>query len=465
MIKAILNSEGVLTAEQIAYTINNTDLTKFVDNEAYFAGNNPAILAKDDPEDSHFPNNKTTIPYGRKIALTTKNYMFNKMPVYTAEDESYIENLLDVFENNRNVDKIDRIGLDLIVHGVAYKLFHFMSDGKNIAFSRIPGTEIIPVYDYSIEPKMICAIRFYVISDFLDSSNDKTMIECYYDSRFTKYECDNTTIDESTMVIVEDTVHGFNSVPLVVYGDDYQMGVFDAVKNIIDGIDTIVSTNLNEIEKFALAYLVLTGQRIHTDDVELIKEKRFFELEPDSTLQYLTKTLDSTFHESVLTYLVEEAHKQSGVPDFASKDFAAESGIALKYKLMGFENIASSIESRFKKGEQDSIDIINSVTDNIDNYDRFEYYNKYPDRRVEIQMFRNIPENSADAVAVANQLKLLGVSMETIVDQLPMIDNTEEELAKIDEEKKKNMEMFNNSIVQDEENTDDNVENTDEEAV
>ncbi|UCF13242.1 MAG: phage portal protein [Thermoplasmatales archaeon] len=446
MIQVQLPDDGLLTTEQIAYIINNTDLDKFQENDNYFTGNNPTILAKDDPDDDHFPNNKTTVPYGRKLSLTTKNYMFNKPVVYTSEDESYLEELQKVFDNNMNMEKVDEIGLDLVVHGASYKLFYFGENGKDIKYSIIKGGEIIPVYDYNIEPNLVCAIRFFTISDFLDSSKDKIVVECYYDTRLVKYETTDSTISQASLIQKDSNIHGFSQVPLVVYGDEWQLGVFDAVKKLIDGVDTITSTNLNEIEAFRLAYLVMTGQKIHEDDVEKIKEKRFFELEPDSTLDYLTKTIDGEFHGSVIDFLVSEIHKQSGVPDFASKDFAAESGIALRYKLMGFENLASSIEYIFKRGEQDSIDIINSVTDNIDDYNRFEYYNTYPDRRIEIKMFRNIPENDSEAVALANQLKLLGVSMEKILDLLPMIENTEEELEKIKEEKEANMEMFNSQM-------------------
>jgi SPP1 family phage portal protein len=309
---------------------------------------------------------------------------------------------------NNNNEKVNEVGQDLIVHGVSYKLFYFDEGKGDIPkYAIIPGTELFPVYDFQIEPQLICAIRFYVQEDIVDKTKTKTIIEVYYEKRFMKFEelgeKISITIQNSVsdiLTLVEDTVHGFEVVPLVVYGDNLQLGIFDPIKKIIDGIDTITSTDLDEIEKFALAYLILTGMTMDQTDVDAAKEKRLFELDVEAKMEYLTKEINNEkmeyltkeinneFNGSVLEFLVSEVHKQSGVPDFASKDFAAESGIALQYKLMGFENLASSIEYLFKKGEQDSIDIINSVVFNVN--DRFKFLLDNPDKMVKITMTRTI---------------------------------------------------------------------------
>ena len=442
MVQAVLNENKELSDEEIAYIINNTDLDKFTINNQYYAGNNPTILEKDDPDESTFPNNKITVSYGRKIANTTKNYMFNKPINYNAEDVQYMTQLNEIFFSNENQDKAENIGEDLIVFGVAYKLFYFKeNEGKIPSYSIIKGSEIIPVYDYDIEPKLICGIRFYTIVDNLDTSNTKTMIEVYYDINLIKYEVEGTTINETTMMRGEETLpHGFLNVPLVVYGDEYQLGVFEPVIKIIDAIDNITSQDMNEIDKFELAYLVLTGQKLDPDDKDKIKERRFFELETDSTLEYLTKTIDGEFRGNVLDFLVSEAHKQSGVPDFASKEFAAESGIALLYKLMGFENLASSIEKVFKKGEQDSIFIINSVTYDAEEKQRFLLDN--PGKQVTIEMTRNIPLDTKGKLDEAKAMMELGISKETILKQLPFIEDVDKELKQMEKEEQDKFERF-----------------------
>lgn len=462
------NEDGTLSTEQISTIINNTDLTKFTENNQYFTGNNPTIAAKADPTNDEFPNNKIPVPYGRKLSLTTSNYMFNRPVIYTSQDQTYIEDIKEVFFLNDNDEKINTLGLNLIIHGVSYKLFYFKEDqGDTPSYTIIPGSEIIPVYDFDIEPNLICVIRFYVMVDIVDGTLTKTIVETYYKTIFRKYEEQGEKVSTSTtnstsesMILVDDTIHGFQVVPAVVYGDSYQLGVFDAVKKLIDGIDTITSTDLNEIEKFALAYLVLTNATLDQDDADAAMEKRLFQLPEDATMDYLTKQINDTFNGNVLDFLVSEVHKQSGVPDFASKDFAAESGIALQYKLMGFENLAASIEYLFKKGEQESIDIINSVLFN--SLDRHEFILNDPDRVVKITMSRNIPEDTKSSVEIANLMSAIGISKETIFDQLTFIDDVEEEIKRMDEEKEKNMELFGPIETKDEEEPEEDKEDEEE---
>ena len=52
-------------------------------------------------------------------------------------------------------------------------------------------------------------------------------------------------------------------------------------------------------------------------------------------------------------------------------------------------------------------------------------------------MARNLPEEIAAKVAIATQLKTLGISMETILDLLPFVKDVKKELKKIDEQKQK----------------------------
>lgn len=443
MVQAIFTDEGRLTVDQIAYIINNTatEREKFTTNNQYYAGNNTTILEKDDPSNDELPNNKIPIPYGKKLADTTKNYIFTKDVVYNANDNAYMGELHKIFDKNENQDKLENIGEDLIIFGVAYKLFYFSNtDGKYPRYAVIDGGEVIPVYNYDIEPKLSACIRYFLIEDMIDSANNKTMIELYYSDNLVKYEVNGETIEKNALNFIEDKPHGFNVVPMVVYGDEYQLGVFEPYIEMIDAIDNIVSQNMNEIDKFALAYLVLTGQKFDPEDTDDIVEKRIIEIEEGSKLEYLIKTIDGEFRGNVLAFLVDHIHKISGIPDFASKDFAAESGIALLYKLMGFENLAASIEKIFKKGEQNSIFIINSVLYNAK--DKQEFLELNPEKNVEIKMFRNIPENVKAELEEAKLMKEIGISDETIYDMMSFIKDTAEELKRSVKQSEDNFNRF-----------------------
>lgn len=393
-----------LTEDQIIGIIlahaQGADAKKYTDNEKYFKGQNPKILAKEKRENG-VPDNRVPVPYGRKVSRTTKNYMFNRDVIIKSKDTAFIEkinanNILNDYQR-----KCSEIGLDLIVHGYGFKLF-YTDEKNNVRYAVIEPNEIIPVYSYDIEPRLIAAVRYYKKG----GGKNEYVVEVYYKLVNAKYQY--IFGDKKLTETEKEKAHGFDAVQVVPYGDNYRMGIFDDVKPIIDGIDTIASSDLDEIEKFALAYLVLTGQKLKPSDAKTIKEKRLFELEKESTLNYLTKQVDSVFNGSVRDFLIAEVHKQTGVPDFASKEFAAESGVALLYKLMGFENLASDIQSVFVSGEIESIKMQSRIINRTD---------VIPDD-IWIEMTRNLPRNVMEKIQEAMGLKNLGISQETVLETL-----------------------------------------------
>ena len=484
MIKRNLQLDSTLTEAQIIAIVKTHDNSKYYENEEYFKGDNPTILIEGsnkvtvqrpvdgkssrepykDSNSSQAPDNRIPIPYARKISLTTKNYMFLIPVEYQAKDSKYLAQLNEVFFINDNYKKTNQIGLDLIVHGAAYKLFYTktINNIEYPAYTVIEGNEIIPIYNYDIEPQLICAIRYYP-KTIDNTSERKYVVEVYYTGFKNVYESESIKLESMTLKIVEErTPYIYDQVPLVVYTDKYGLGVFDAVKKIIDGIDKIISMDMNEIEKFALAYLVLYGAKIKPENVDSIKEKRFFEDLPEKAkLEYLTKQIDGDFNGSVLDFLVDHVHKITSIPDFDSKTFAAESGVALLYKLIGFENVASDIEAIYISGEKQSIELINNVLyPDAGKWEKFKFWKKNTDKMVDVNMSRNLPEDMKNKVEIAERLKIIGVSMETILEFIPssIIKDVAEEIKKLEEQSDKDFQKFkdmqNEGIDNDEENED-----------
>jgi len=468
-----IDFDGYLSTTQIRDIISdhsNSDyIRKYIDNEAYFRGENPTIakgtlasVRKTTQKGTTYidtktgqpvystdaPDNRIAVPYGRKLSLTTKNYLFNKPVQYNSQDTTYIDTLRDVFYINDGYRKTNQVGLDLVVHGQSYKLFYIkdVSGSPVPAYAVIPGHQMIPIYDTEIEPQLQAVIRYYKHSRKYTTNEIVWNIEVYYPDKSIGYESNGETAISGEIKQVAETVNPFGAVPVVVYGDDYKLGVFDAVKDLIDGLDMIVSMNLNEVEKFALAYLVLTGQSISNEDAKEIQDKRIIELELNSKIEYLTKSLDGDFNKAVEELLIAQIHKQSGIPDFDSKEFAAESGIALQYKLMGFENLASDIESIFIEGEQKSIDLINSIVERTTTtsiWDRFAFWKDNPSKQVEITMARNIPEDTKNKMEVALDMQTLGMSQESIMSYVPMVEDVDAELERQEENKQSDIELMN----------------------
>jgi SPP1 family phage portal protein len=459
MNKAKLNEQGELALAEITdFISNNTSArSKYLDNVLYFKGLHSAIAGLP-TKDLFVPDNRIPIPYARKISLTTKSYLFAKEPMYTADDKGYMERLQQVFYINRNQKKVADIGLDLIVHGRAYKLHYYdvIAGEKMPLYSVIPPDEIITVYDYSVEPKLIAAIRYYDQTD-VSTKKTETLVEVYYPTKSMRYKLENSTLIPDSRNPIKNP---FPMVQVVSYGDDYEIGVFEPIKKIIDAIDILVSSDLNEVQRFELLYMVLVGDTMPEDPEELkrILQRRIFELSnKDAKLSYLQKDINADFNMRLFDNLKQLIHELSFVPDFESKDFAALSGIALLYKMMSFEQLAADIESEFIDGELRSIDCINSLL-----YpgfvDRYTFQKASPGTKTDIKLFRNLPEDTKAKLEEAGLMKTLGVSMETILDYIPTVKDTAVELERIAGERKKNFEEFQKmQIPQTEEKPDETV--------
>ncbi len=443
MNKAKLNDNGELSEKEIVEFIqgNITARNKYRDNVLYFKGLHTAIAGLA-AKDTFVPDNRIPIPYARKVSLTTKSYLFAREPMYTADDKNYMTRLQQVFYINRNAKKAADIGLDLIIHGRAYKLHYYdvVAGEKMPLYAVIPPDEIIPVYDYSVEPKLCAAIRYY---DQVDISPKKThtYVEVYYPTKSMKYELENSTLVPFNGNPI---ANPFAGVQVTSYGDDYEIGVFEPIKKIIDAIDILVSSDMNEVQRFELLYMVLIGDTMPEDPEELKKvlQRRIFELSnKDAKLSYLQKDINADFNMRLFDNLKQLIHELSFVPDFESKDFAALSGIALLYKMMSFEQLAADIESEFIDGELRSIDCINSLL-----YpgfvDRYTFQKSNPGTKTDVKLFRNLPEDTKARLEEAGLMKTLGVSMETILDYIPTVKDTVTEMKRIADEKQKNFEAF-----------------------
>lgn len=95
----------------------------------------------------------------------------------------------------------------------------------------------------------------------------------------------------------------------------------------------------------------------------------------------------------------------------------AQSGIAMRYKLIGFENVSSSIEARMKKALQKRIELICSVLNLTGAESTW--------RDVEIKFTRNLPANVVEITEVVNSLRGL-VPDATLLSQIPFINNPDE---------------------------------------
>ena len=148
---------------------------------------------------------------------------------------------------------------------------------------------------------------------------------------------------------------------------------------------------------------------------------------------WLTKNASDTQIVNMLDNLKKNIFKVTACPDMADENFLAQSGTALAYKLVGFENVASGIVAQFTKAIQRRIELICNIL-NLKATDAVW-------RDININFVRNLPQNLTEVIELVNRLTGI-VSDKTLLAQLPFIDDVEAEIKAVEAQKKANMDIY-----------------------
>ena len=233
------------------------------------------------------------------------------------------------------------------------------------------------------------------------------------------------------MVLEEEIPHYFGMCPVVIFkNNEDETGDFEKVISLIDAYDKMESDSLNDFEYFCDAYLALIGFTADADDVKSMKENRVLLLDKDTDAKWLTKEEHDSTIENMKIRIDKDIHKFSKCPNLSDEDFASNaSGVAIKYKMVGTENLVSVKERKFKKGLQRRLELISILQDK--KYSTFDW------RAIDIIFTRNLPTNDTEIANMVNTLSSI-VSTETLLAQLPFVENVQDEMERIDKEKEKN---------------------------
>ena len=329
-----------------------------------------------------------------------------------------------IFEYNDEADENTELAKDASIYGVAYEELYFSQEENIIRFKRLNPCEVIPIYDKTIEENLIVVLRYYLDYDYLKDKNIM-IVEVIDDESITRYAASENL---SGFTLLESYPHYFGIVPVAVFeNNEDQMGDFEKVIDLIDAYDKMTSDSLNDFEYFVDAYLALYGFTAEPEDIQKMKENRVLLMDEGTSAEWLIKDVNDASTENIKTRLDQDIHKFAKCPNLADQEFASNaSGVAIKFKLLGTENLVSIKERKFKKGLQQRLELISMITNLLRN--DFDW------RSIDIIFTRNVPSNDTDIANVINTLSGI-VSEETLLAQIPFVDDVEAELERVRQEK------------------------------
>ena len=434
MRKIILDKDIQITKELIQDLIDNhaTEKARIIKMKNYYNGLNEGIKNRQ-YNDNNKPSNRLYSGYPSYITDNFVGYILGQPITYKSDNEALLEALNLSFLYNDEVDNNTTLAQEQSICGYAYELMYIDEDG-NVRFKCVDTEDTIVVYDNTLEAKELFAIR-YVINEY--EEGNKGLVYVYTKDNTSTYTLEDNKVGQ----LIEEEQNYFIDVPIITYENNRQrIGDFEKVLSLIDAYDFTSSDTANDFEYFTNALLVISGVTMDEKDEEgrplNFKDNRVINfVDHDGKAEYLIKNINDTALENYKNRLNLDIHKFSNVIDISDKNFGNNlSGIAMKYKLLGMENIASIKESKFRKGLMKRIEFLTHFMNLSINSD-------YTYTEITPVFTRNIPSNDVETVNMIKQLYGM-ISDKTLLSQLPFVEDVQAELDLLEKQKENSLDTY-----------------------
>ena len=434
----MLSKDTELTPEllrKILDRFNTTDLIKRKRWKNYYDGKMD-ILQKQ-YSDPTKPCSRVVTNLCKVVADTYCGYIAGKPVTYTSNDN--IDDIQEVINYNDDESENSNWLLNALIYGVGYEL-HWIDNDAQERYSQINPLNCVAIHAASLENELLYFIRWYDVSDFDD--DDLLCVEVYDAHTKKTYHCHGLV---GALEFISEEPHAFNDVPVsVFYLNEQEESIFNQAMSLNDAYNELQSSEVDDYSAFCDAYLVLIGTDAEKEDIAEMKENRVLVLPEGANAQYLIKQSNDTQITNMLENIKKNIFKVTCAPDMSDENFMAQSGVAIKYKLVGFENKASAIVTNFTKAIQRRIELICNIL-----------HLKASDtvwRDVNINFVRNLPQDLTETISLVNSLKG-SVSDATLLSQIPFVTDVQAEIEAVREQKEKEASLYNFNV-----NFDDNDE-------
>lgn len=382
-----------------------------------------AILMKH-YEDKNKPCNRIVVNYCSGIVDNFNGYLTGNPISYSSNDN--IDDILEVLRYNDYREEDSEFLKNALIYGKAYEILYLDEDGE-IRFNIIDTRQGFPIYSDDLNKDLLFFVRIFP-KDNLNS------LKGYNVEIYSKYDVSRYDMNDvySNLRFIESEQHYFHQVPVSVFSlNRDEVGSFEKIISMQDAYNKLLSASEDDFESFCDAYMVIKGMTVDEEEMSKMKQNRILLLDENGEVSYLTKDIKDTALNNMLDELNGKIHRVSNSPDFGDENFANASGISLKYKLIGFENTASNIETRLIKALQKRIELISEI---------LIMKNSSIWRDITIVVSRNLPVDIAEIVETVNGLRGI-VSDKTLLSQIPFVQDVDNEISNIDEE---NTEVIDN---------------------
>ena len=406
-------------------------LPRFKKLKKYYLGEHD-ILSKQRSKNK--PNYKPVCNHAKDIADTSTGYFMGNTISYSNSEDTDIDELLIAFDN-AEVDESDHDNaLDMAIYGVAYEYVYARENENILDIKSLEVENTFIVYDDSIEQQPLFGVYYF------KRKENKADTETYQAVIMTKQFVYSIVLEGKEKGIISDKPipHNMGDIPIIEYKNNkYSIGDFEQQIGLIDSYNSLTANRINDKEQFIDSILVLYGARLGDDEEESIKameslaEHKLLELHPEARAEYLSKTLNENEVETLRNAVKQDIYTFSHIPNLTDENFAGNSsGVAMEFKLLGLEMITKIKQRYYVKGLKKRIKLFANYLGltqiAIDANSIIPHFS------------RSLPKNLLEISQIVSNLDGK-VSQETLLSQIPFVEDPTSEIEKVNEEKQENI--------------------------
>ena len=382
----------------------------------YYLGNH-AITSRQRRSESA-ANNRVVCNHAKYIVDIAKSYLVGNPISYSCSEGYDIE----AVKNSYIVQDMPSIDAELektmSIYGTAFELVYAdgTSQPKSVA---LPPMNTFVVYGSGVDETPLFGVHYYKKRDIDGNVTGVCAVVC---DESLVYTYENKADSFEHMSLTDRRRHYFGALPMLEYrNNEEKQGDFEQLIPLIDAYNILESDRVNDKEQFVDAFLFLKGIDLDSSQAKKLREERILMGYEGADAQYLAKVMSENDVEVLKNALKTDIHRFSMIPDLSDRTFGSNlSGVAIKYKLMGFEQHVRNKERYLARALKK----------------RFELYVNFlslkgamefvPIHRVDVVFTRNMPVNELEVSQMIKNLAGIATS-ETLLGQLSFVGDAREE--------------------------------------
>lgn len=329
---------------------------------------------------------------------------------------------------------------------------HYWIEDNKFQYSVVETEQCLPKFDGNLKKKLIGFYRYYEIveENYVGRNKEYVIFEFWNNKHCERYKFKGNLSGTGLTYLPEEYEefgHNLEEVPFIEFKNNRNMiSDLKKYKDLIDIYDKVMSGYANDLED--IQQLIYILENYGGEDLKefLGDLKRFKTVKTETGADGRTsgglKTLQIEIpveaRNSILDILKKQIYESGQALQQDTESFGNASGVALKFFYRKLELKAGLTQIEFEKG-------FNKLTRAIM---RFLNISDWKTKPITQTWTRNMISNDLENAQIANESKDT-ISDETIIKNHPWVENSEEEIKKVNKQKeeaqKRQQELFENA--------------------